>query len=89
VPQAYDSDPDELGRSCMHLTNYSINKRSPGFVSSDSAAGDAGSKQSLSSLKRRLAGRLGDSAAAAWVEVDRLISKALLAAQPEMVEAPA
>jgi hypothetical protein len=80
--QAYD--PDAIEERCVHLTNYSVNKRSEAFVKNSSSDEDGvGSKWSLSALRRRLATELGDEKAAAlWRQVDDLIVKSVAAAEP-------
>lgn len=77
----------------IHLTNYSVNKHSSKFVRSEATldsddADSSGSKWTLSAYRRRLVQRLGPEAARrAWVEVDDLVVKSLLAVEPTVSRA--
>ena len=81
-------DMTDLDRRCMHLTNYSLNKHSRNFVKNTNEEEDSkGSKWSLSAFKRRLAQELGEErAAAVWRQVDDLVVKALVTAEPTLYE---
>ncbi|KAL5011808.1 hypothetical protein ScPMuIL_010359 [Solemya velum] len=65
----------------MHLTNYSLNKRSSMFNRSDKE--DEGSKRKLSSVLRKLS-QQGHDTQALWNNLERLICKTILAIVPEM-----
>ena len=73
----------------MHLTNYSLNKTSRNFVkNTDAERDDQGSKWSLSAFKRRLREDLGEArAASVWLQVDDLVVKTLISAEPTISEA--
>ena len=75
-----------LDRRCMHLTNYSLNKKAKDFVANtDEEVDGVGSKWSLSALRMRLRTELGDERAArVWGQVDELVVKACIAAEPTM-----
>jgi hypothetical protein len=49
---------DDIEGRCAHLTNYSLNKHSAGFVNDDSET--SGSKWSLEAFKRRLVLEIGE-----------------------------
>jgi tubulin polyglutamylase TTLL5 len=78
-----------LDERCGHLTNYSLNKFSDKFVKNTNAAeDDAGSKWSLSAFRRRLVQQFGEERVAkVWREVDDLVVKTVMAAEPVIVEA--
>lgn len=79
---------DDLGERCAHLTNYTLNKHSATFE--ERVEEDQGSKWSLSALRRRLRTQLGaERAAAVWRDVDDLIVKTVVAAEPKLTEAMA
>lgn len=79
-------DISKIDRRCMHLTNYSINKKSKTFVKNEDEEHDGvGSKWSLSALRRRLMDEFGEGAAKRmWEEVDDVIAKAVCAAEPTL-----
>jgi len=79
----------DLDRRCMHLTNYSLNKHSRNFVMNTNETQDGeGSKWSLLAFKRRLREELGEArAASVWRQVDDLVVKTLIAAEPTISEA--
>lgn len=70
-----------LHRVFMHLTNYSLNVHSGGFVHSDS--GSTGSKRSLSSVLGRLA-EGGVDVRKLWSEILALVVKTVIALVPEL-----
>ena len=78
-----------LERQCMHLTNVSITKNSEAYTKNVSAEEDgSGSKWSLPGLRRRLNRLLGEGRATAfWRDVDDLLVKTLIAAEPALSEA--
>eukprot|EP00927_Polykrikos_kofoidii_P065996 TRINITY_DN61679_c0_g1_i1.p1 TRINITY_DN61679_c0_g1~~TRINITY_DN61679_c0_g1_i1.p1 ORF type:complete len:736 (+),score=102.36 TRINITY_DN61679_c0_g1_i1:44-2251(+) len=73
-----------LSNSCMHLTNFAVNKRSDAFASSQ--AHDEGSKRSLSSVFARIASSGGPSSKDLWGEISHIAEKTLLALRPYLVE---
>ena len=82
-------DTSSLDKRCSHLTNYSLNKHSTKFVkNTNDEQDDHGSKWSLTAFKRRLIQELGEERAAqVWRNVDDVVTKALIAAEPAMTEA--
>ena len=80
-----------LDERCGHLTNYSLNKHSDKFVKNTNEAEDGtGSKWSLSAFKRRLVREWGEERASRlWHEVDDLVVKTCIAAEPTVAEAMA
>uniref|UniRef100_A0A1I8HR71 Tubulin--tyrosine ligase-like protein 9 n=1 Tax=Macrostomum lignano TaxID=282301 RepID=A0A1I8HR71_9PLAT len=75
---------DNLGANLMHLTNYSINKRSRAFVHGNA---ETGSKRTFSSVLRQLAASMGDSCdvLALRRSIERLCVKTTLAVLPELL----
>ncbi|KAK3088680.1 hypothetical protein FSP39_022293 [Pinctada imbricata] len=65
----------------MHLTNYSLNKRSTTFNRSD--RDDEGSKRTLTSVLRRIAMN-GHDSTKVWNTIERIVCKTILAIVPEM-----
>ena len=73
-----------LGKQCMHLTNYAINKNSENFVfNEDPGQDDVGHKRSLSSTLKLLA-ELGHDTEKLWGRIKDLIIKTLCAVQPSL-----
>lgn len=81
-------DNRAIDRRCMHLTNYSLNKHSKNFVRNTNEEEDgAGSKWSLSAFKRRLRAEIGEARAdKCWRDVDDMVTKAVIAAEPTVHE---
>lgn len=73
-----------LGNSCMHLTNYAVNKHSDAF--NGESAHDAGSKRSLSSVFALIESEGGPRAEVLWAEIRGLAEKTILALRPALVE---
>jgi len=73
-----------LGNSCMHLTNYAVNKHSDAF--NLVRAHDAGSKRSLSSVFALIESEGGPSAETLWSEIQNLAEKTILALRPALIE---
>lgn len=73
-----------LGNSCMHLTNYAVNKHSDAFELA--RAHDLGSKRSLSSVFTLIESDGGPSAETLWGEIQAVAEKTLLALRPALVE---
>jgi tubulin polyglutamylase TTLL6/13 len=67
-----------MAQSCMHLTNYSINKYSDHFVRDDE---EAGSKRKFSSIKKWFIERNYDYDEL-WRQIDDIIVKTVLSAYP-------
>jgi tubulin polyglutamylase TTLL6/13 len=71
-----------LGESCMHLTNYSINKANPNFILNDDAdIPDKGHKRSLTSTLQLL-GSQGHDTDQLWSSIEEIVIKTLVTAQP-------
>lgn len=73
-----------LGNTCMHLTNYAVNKHSDAFNLVH--AHDAGSKRSLSSVFSLIESQGGPRPEALWEEIRCLAEKTILALRPALVE---
>ena len=72
---------------CMHLTNYSVNKRSDNYVpNSDYRRDNVGHKWSLTALFKHLE-TIGADTDFLWTKIYDLIVKAVVAVQEEVVEA--
>ena len=80
---------DDIDQRCMHLTNYSLNKHSSNFVkNTNEDVDDSGSKWSLSAFKRRLEREVGsERSTEIWRQVDDLVVKTLISAEPTIFEA--
>ncbi|XP_035685188.1 tubulin polyglutamylase TTLL11-like [Branchiostoma floridae] len=70
-----------LHESYMHLTNYSLNKYSDGFIHSED--GDIGSKRTLSSVLQRLK-RRGKDVDKLWKDIEDIVLKTIIAILPEI-----
>lgn len=66
----------------MHLTNYSLNKRSKEFVFSERV--DEGSKRTLESVKKELEGQ-GYDVKELWERIGELVCKTVLALLPQLM----
>jgi hypothetical protein len=68
----------------MHLTNYSLNKKAEGFVSSEKAdGGDDGSKRTVSSVFASLVQKgLAPDVDALWAHIHALIGRTLATVRP-------
>eukprot|EP00392_Amoebophrya_sp_AT5.2_P012913 g13020.t1 len=73
-----------LANSCMHLTNYAINKKSADFQ--PSRQHDDGSKRSLSSVFDLIYAEEGPSPDTMWQQIKELAERTLLAIKPSMIE---
>lgn len=74
-----------FSNSCMHLTNYSLNKISPNYIRSDELVGpNEGSKQTLTSIKNTFAAMNLDWEPI-WEEMKDLVAKSLISLQPFLV----
>ncbi|NXC29424.1 TTL13 polyglutamylase, partial [Campylorhamphus procurvoides] len=66
-----------LGDTCMHLTNYAINKHNENFVQDDTI----GSKRKLSTLNAWMAEHNYDTKKL-WADIDDIVIKTLISAHP-------
>lgn len=71
--------PKNIFKTYMHLTNYSLNKHSPGYVQSDS--GDKGSKRKLSAVFKQLE-KEGCNVKGLWAEIDKVACQTIIALVP-------
>lgn len=75
---------DNAANSCMHLTNYAVNKRSAEYVfNTDASRGDVGNKRNFRFLNRWLAEQQHD-VTQFWQQVGAVVAKTILAAQPQL-----
>ncbi|NXK68719.1 TTL13 polyglutamylase, partial [Sylvietta virens] len=72
-----DHSTKNLGDTCMHLTNYAINKHNENFVEDDTV----GSKRKLSTLNAWMAEHSYDTAKL-WADIDDIVIKTLISAHP-------
>ena len=70
-----------LHETFMHLTNYSLNKRSSTFNKSEKD--DEGSKRKMTSVFRRME-RMGYDTKALWREIENIVCKTLIAVAGEL-----
>lgn len=70
-----------LHKCFMHLTNYSLNKRSTNYVQSD--ADDSGSKRKISSVFKLL-NEQGCDVIKVWKDIDDLVCKTIIAVVPAL-----
>lgn len=78
---------DNLGKRCMHLTNYAVNKGSENFVANDHAdRDDLGSKRSLRWLLGWIASERGgqEKADALWRRMGGAIVKTVVSVMPTL-----
>lgn len=78
---------DNLGKRCMHLTNYAVNKGSENFVANDHVdRDDLGSKRSLRWLLGWIASERGgqEKADALWRRMGGAIVKTLVSVMPTL-----
>lgn len=71
--------PKNIFKTYMHLTNYSLNKHSSGYVQSD--ADDRGSKRKLSAVFKQLE-KQGCNIPHLWAEIDNVACKTIIALAP-------
>ncbi|CAH1792719.1 unnamed protein product [Owenia fusiformis] len=77
----YDKAAKNIRNNCMHLTNYSINKKSNDFVKNDDPdIEDYGNKWSLGALLRYLRNQ-GKDTTALMMRIEDVVIKTLLAAE--------
>ena len=83
-------DISAIDNRFQHLTNYSLNKKSSSFVKTTSESLDddgAGSKWSLGAFRRRLVAEFGQARAEqVWRDIDDLVLKTVIAAEPTFHE---
>ena len=65
----------------MHLTNYSLNKRSSTYLHTESD--DDGSKRTMKRVFRRL-GLMRYDVTLIWEDIKRLVAKTIIAITPEL-----
>ena len=70
-----------LQETFMHLTNYSLNKKSSHFIKSEKD--DEGSKRKLTSVLKALE-RMGHDAGTLWESIERIVSKTIIAVLSEL-----
>jgi tubulin polyglutamylase TTLL5 len=70
----------------MHLTNYSVNKKSEKYVRCDDAREDYGNKWSMSALLRLLA-RQGKDTFALMMRIEDAIIKTILSVESPLASA--
>lgn len=73
-----------LQNSCMHLTNYAVNKKSANFE--PSRLHDDGTKRSLSSVFELIALEDGPEPSTMWQQIKELAERTLLAIKPSLIE---
>ncbi|PAA67977.1 hypothetical protein BOX15_Mlig002170g1 [Macrostomum lignano] len=77
----YQADGRQLRNQCMHLTNYSVNKRNRDFVQNDDAeVEDYGNKWSLGALLRYLRSE-GHDTAALMMRIEDVVIKSILSVE--------
>lgn len=73
-----------IKNACKHLTNYAVNKRNPNFVfNTDVNRGDVGNKRNFKFFNGWLE-KQGHSSKQFWERVGHVITKTVLAAQPQI-----
>ncbi|XP_014776621.1 tubulin polyglutamylase TTLL5 isoform X1 [Octopus bimaculoides] len=77
----YDKSQRSLKNQCMHLTNYSVNKKSDSYVKNDDPdIEDYGNKWSLGALLRYLKAK-GTDTAAMMMKIEDVVVKTILSAE--------
>lgn len=76
----YSNKTSKAKSRYMHLTNYSINKKSKDFVANDDADACVGNKWGLSALFQHLRTELGLDTDKIWVDMCDVVVKTLLSA---------
>ncbi|KAJ3166339.1 Tubulin polyglutamylase ttll6, partial [Irineochytrium annulatum] len=78
------ADPSEanIADTCMHLTNYAINKHSSNFVKAESE--DAGSKRTIASVLKWIEEKGKCPAAKMWRRIEEVVIKTILTTQPQL-----
>ncbi|CAB0014353.1 unnamed protein product [Nesidiocoris tenuis] len=75
----YEPSKSNLAQKFMHLTNYSVNKRSEDFIIDD----DEGSKRKLSSINKMFV-KAGFDVDQIWDSIDDVIVKTMLIVLPKL-----
>lgn len=68
----------------MHLTNYSLNKRSKDFVHSEEGKEGEASKRTLTSVAEELEAQ-GHDVAGMWRQVGEMVGKTVVAILPQLM----
>ena len=71
-----------MHKTFMHLTNYSLNKRSKDYVHSEE--GDSRSKQTVASVLRDIEAE-GHSSDVVWGRIEELVCKTIVALLPQLI----
>jgi len=83
--EKFSLDPRHYGNKFVHLTNYSINKKSHKFVpNTDADQDDCGNKWSLGAFKRRLH-EMGVDVPTVMTNIQDLVIKTLIAVETHVV----
>ncbi|CAG5129510.1 unnamed protein product, partial [Candidula unifasciata] len=83
----YEKDMKYLRNQCMHLTNYSVNKRSQYYVrNADADIENFGNKWSMSAMLRHLRST-GKDTAALMMQIENIVIKTILSAESSIVAA--
>lgn len=80
VPYQFPTNKN-LHEAYMHLTNYSLNKRSAGYLHTESDMD--GSKRTVSSVLRSLRER-GHDVERIWCQIEMVVAKTMIAIAPEL-----
>lgn len=82
---AYEAPTESnVKNACKHLTNYAVNKRNPNFVyNTDSTRQDIGNKRNFKFFNSWMESQ-GHSSADFWSKVGDIVTKTILAAQPQL-----
>ena len=78
--QKYSNKKGSAGNRYMHLTNYSINKKSDDFVANDDADSTSGHKWGMTALWKYMREERGVDTAKVWSDMCGVILKTLMAA---------
>jgi len=78
--QKYSNKKGSAGNRFMHLTNYSINKKSDDFVANDDANSTSGHKWGMTALWKYMREERGVDTAKVWSDMCGVILKTLMAA---------
>jgi hypothetical protein len=82
--EKYTNDSSHLKKRCVHLTNYSVNKKKQGFVAAESEEEDgSGSKWSLEALRRHLEST-GTPWSVVWDQFRAIVAKTIIAVEPKI-----
>ena len=73
-----------LHKTFMHLTNYSLNKRSKDFIHNEEGKEGVASKQTLTSVLEELE-RQGIDTEGMWSKVEEMVGKTMVAVLPQLM----